>query len=37
MTDLGTVPHQVQQHVELTSKIITVYDLLADPALEIPH
>ena len=37
MTDLGTVPVQVQQHVELTSKIISVYDLLADPALEIPH
>lgn len=37
MTNLGMVTNQVQRRVELTSKIISVYDLLADTALEIPH
>lgn len=37
MIHLGMDANQAQQAVELTSKIISVCDLLADPALEIPH
>ncbi|WP_350576401.1 DUF262 domain-containing protein [Pseudomonas sp. HY2-MNA-CIBAN-0224] len=36
MTSLGMEAAQVQ-HTELSSKIISVYDLLADPALDIPQ
>jgi len=37
MTDLGTDAKQAQQATELSSTIISVYDLLMDPALEIPQ
>ena len=36
MTSLGMEAAQVQ-HTELSSKIISVYDLLADPAQDIPQ
>lgn len=37
MTDLSMDANQVPQATELSSKIISVYDLLADPTLEIPQ
>lgn len=37
MTDLSMDANQVPQATELSSKIISVYDLLADQALEIPQ
>ena len=37
MTDLGMDAKQTQQATELSSTIISVYDLLMDTALEIPH
>ncbi len=37
MTDLGMDAKQAQQATELSSTIISVYDLLMDPALEIPQ
>lgn len=37
MTDLGMGAKQAQQATELSSTIISVYDLLMDPALEIPQ
>ncbi|SCX40120.1 DUF262 domain-containing protein [Nitrosospira sp. Nsp1] len=37
MTNLDMGANQTQRAVELTSNIISVCDLLADPALEIPH
>ena len=37
MTNLGMDAKQAQQATELSSKIIRVYDLLADQALEIPQ
>lgn len=37
MTNLSMEATQVQQATELSSKIISVYDLLADPVLEIPQ
>lgn len=37
MTDLGMDAKQAQQATELSSTIISVYDLLMEPALEIPQ
>ncbi len=37
MTDLGMDAKQAQQAIELSSKIISVYDLLMDTELEIPQ
>ncbi|UFQ97310.1 DUF262 domain-containing protein [Pseudomonas wenzhouensis] len=37
MTDLGMGAKQAQQATELSSTITSVYDLLMDPALEIPQ
>lgn len=37
MTDLGMDAKQAQQATELSSTIVSVYDLLMDPALEIPQ